>query len=146
MISGSLKAAGITSPTHHHTEENKMADKRDVNRKDIYHIRVKGTLDQKWANWFEGFVITSRADGQTLLSGPVVDQAALLGVLGKIHGLGLPLLMVAQTDCPCSSKNCPRRGRCGECLSYHASQRQQPVCFRARTRWDKQCARLTAAR
>ena len=82
-----------------------MADETtDLRKTSIYHIRVKGNLDEKWADWFEGFVMTSRDDGETLLTGAVVDQAALHGVLGKIHSLGLPLLLVAQTDCPCSSK------------------------------------------
>ena len=78
--------------------------------KNIYHIRVKGGLDEKWADWFEGFVIASRSNGETLLSGSVRDQAALYGVLGKIHSLGLPLLSVTQGECPYSSKVCPRCG------------------------------------
>jgi hypothetical protein len=121
-----------------------MADERALVQ-DIYHIRVKGSLDAKWADWFEGFVMTSRDDGQTLLSGAVVDQAALHGVLAKIHGLGLPLLLVARTGCPCSKKNCPRRGQCRECASYHGSKGKLPYCFRAGTRWDKRNTALAEA-
>ena len=60
----------------------------------IYHIRVKGTLDPMWSDWFDGFSITSPEKHQTLLSGPVVDQAALHGLLAKINDLGLPLLSI----------------------------------------------------
>jgi hypothetical protein len=122
-----------------------MVDKQKVHRGNIYHIRVRGSLDEKWADRFGGFVMASRDNGETLLTGPVLDQAALQGVLGRIHSLGLPLLLVAQTGCPCSSKNCPRHGRCQECAAYHACNGKLPYCFRARTRWDKQCTKLTEA-
>jgi hypothetical protein len=108
----------------------------------IYHIRVQGNLDERWADWFEGFVMTARDGGETLLSGVVVDQAALHGVLGKIRGLGLPLLLVARTDCPCTNKNCARHGKCQECAAHYGDNGKQPYCYRARTKWDKQCAAL----
>jgi hypothetical protein len=123
-----------------------MAGKQEIHNSNIYHIRVKGNLDEKWADWFEGFVMTSHGNGETLLTGAVVDQAALHGVLSRIHGLGLPLLMVAQTGCPCPSKSCPRHGRCHECAAHYGSNGRQPFCFRERTRWDKQCAAVLAAR
>jgi hypothetical protein len=59
-----------------------------------YQIRVKGHLGQEWADWFEGLTVTPEADGHTLLTGPVVDQAALHGLLRKVRDLGLPLLWV----------------------------------------------------
>jgi hypothetical protein len=65
-----------------------MVDKQALQQESIYHIRVKGTLDEKWADWFEGFVMESRGNGETLLTGAVVDQAALQGVLARIHSLG----------------------------------------------------------
>ena len=108
----------------------------------LYHIRVKGHLDQKWADWFEGFVITSRANGETLLSGPVEDQAALYGVLDKIHDLGLPLLLLAQTECPCSSKKCERRGHCQECAAHYRERGDSPFCLREKSGWDKLCMKL----
>lgn len=123
-----------------------MVDRREHPQENIYHIRIKGCLDDKWADWFEGFVMAARDNGETLLSGPVADQAALHGVLGKIHGLGLPLLLVAQSGCPCPSKNCPRHGQCQECAAYHADQGKLPFCFRTRKRWDKQCTALTGER
>ncbi len=123
-----------------------MTDERRAVQENIYHIRVKGNLDEKWADWFDGFVKFSRDNGETLLTGAGVDQAALHGVLGKIHSLGLPLLLVAQTECPCTKKNCPRRGQCDECAAYHGAKRGLPYCFRERTKWDRRCAAFTEAR
>jgi hypothetical protein len=120
-------------------EGEQMADERGSVRGEIYHIRVEGKLDGKWADWFEGFVMTSRGTGETLLTGPVEDQAALHGVLGKIGGLGLPLLLVAQTGCPCPKKSCPRRGQCEACAAYHGEKGKLPFCFREKTKWDKRC-------
>ena len=60
----------------------------------IYQIRIKGHLGQKWTEWFEGLVITLEDNGDTLLTGPVVDQAALHGLLKKVRDLGLLLVSV----------------------------------------------------
>lgn len=60
----------------------------------IYEIRIKGQLGHQWTDWFEGLTITLEADGNTLLTGPVVDQAALHSVLKKVRDLGMPLLSV----------------------------------------------------
>jgi hypothetical protein len=117
-----------------------MVDKQELDKENIYHIRVKGKLDEKWADWFGGFVMASRGTGETLLTGAVVDQAALHGVLGKIHSIGLPLLLVARTGCPCPSKNCPRHGQCRECAVHYAARGGQPFCFREKTRWSKRYA------
>ena len=57
-------------------------------------IRLKGHLDNRWADWFDGLTITLEDNGDTLLTGPVVDQAALHGLLRKVRDLGLPLLAV----------------------------------------------------
>jgi hypothetical protein len=59
-----------------------------------YAIRVAGHLDQRWATWFDGLTLTHQDDGTTVIDGPVVDQAALHGLLQKIRDLGLPLLSV----------------------------------------------------
>jgi hypothetical protein len=61
---------------------------------EFYQITVKGHLDNRWANWFEGLTITREDNGETLLTGPVVDQAALHGLLRKVRDLGMPLLSV----------------------------------------------------
>ena len=60
-----------------------------------YHIRVKGHLDSHWSAWFDNLTISNQANGEALLCGPLVDQAALHGVLIKIRDLGVPLLAVA---------------------------------------------------
>ena len=59
-----------------------------------YEIRLKGHLDVRWADWFDGLTLTRESDGTTVLRGSVVDQAALHGVLGKVRDLGLPLIAV----------------------------------------------------
>ena len=60
----------------------------------LYEIRLKGHLDDKWVDWFEGLTITRGDNGETVLRGPLVDQAALHGLLRKVRDLGLPLLSV----------------------------------------------------
>lgn len=65
-----------------------------ANHHQQYEIRIKGHLNQRWSHWFEGFVIALKDNGETLLSGPVVDQAALHGVLIKVRDLGLSLVSV----------------------------------------------------
>lgn len=62
----------------------------------LYHIKVKGNLDPKWTDWFDGLALTSSGDGETLLNGRVPDQATLHGILNKINRLGLFLTLVAQ--------------------------------------------------
>jgi hypothetical protein len=59
-----------------------------------YHIRIKGHLGEEWMDWFDGMTITRTDDGDTILSGEVVDQAALYGILKKVRDLGMPLLAV----------------------------------------------------
>jgi hypothetical protein len=62
----------------------------------IYQIRIGGQLGAQWAEWFEGLNVLLEPDGTTLLSGPVIDQAALYGLLKKVRDLGMPLLSVNQ--------------------------------------------------
>ncbi len=64
----------------------------------VYEIRVQGHLDGHWSEWFDGLAITNLENGEALLSGDIVDQAALHGVLARARDLGLPLLAVVQTD------------------------------------------------
>lgn len=60
----------------------------------VYQIRLKGHLGAQWADWFEGLIITLAEDGDTLLTGPVADQAALHGLLKKVRDLAMPLVSV----------------------------------------------------
>ena len=64
----------------------------------IYQIRIKGHLGHQWTDWFEGLTITLEEDGDTLLTGPVVDQAALHGLLKKVRDLGMPLVSVSPVE------------------------------------------------
>ncbi len=64
----------------------------------VYQIRVEGRLSPQWKDWFEGLTITAEEDGNTLLSGPVTDQAALYGLLRKVRDLALPLLLVIRVE------------------------------------------------
>ncbi len=61
-----------------------------------YEIRVDGHLGTRWAAWFDGLAITSERDGTTVLRGPVVDQAALHGLLQKLRDVGIPLISLMQ--------------------------------------------------
>jgi hypothetical protein len=71
-----------------------MSEGRRFGGRGVYEIRVRGNLEPKWSDWFDGFAITPVADDETVLVGAVADQAALHGVLHKIRDLGLPLLSV----------------------------------------------------
>jgi hypothetical protein len=72
---------------------HKMIDK-PTSKAQHYEIRIKGHLEARWSNRFEGLTITLEDDGNTLLSGPVTDQAALHGLLKKVRDLGMPLVSV----------------------------------------------------
>ncbi len=74
------------------------AEEQEFKRQEIYQIRVKGILDSKWSDWLGGLTVTPRPNGETILSGPVADQAALHGLLQKIRDMGLPLVSVGPVD------------------------------------------------
>ena len=63
-----------------------------------YEIRLKGHLDGRWAAWFDGLSLTHEGDGITVIHGPVVDQAALHGLLRKVRDVGLPLVSVTHVE------------------------------------------------
>jgi hypothetical protein len=71
-----------------------------------YQIRVSGYLDQGWSAWFDGLALSHDPDGCTTLAGPVADQAALYGLIGKARDLGLTLILVARVE-PAALKQPP---------------------------------------
>jgi len=74
------------------------ASTEDHDEPGLYEIRLKGHLDNRWADWFEGLSFTHDSDGTTILCGPVVDQTALHGLLKKVRDLGIPLLSVMRVE------------------------------------------------
>jgi hypothetical protein len=73
-----------------------------------YQIRLKGHLVPRWTDWFEGLTITLEEDGNTLLTGTLVDQAALHGLLKKVRDLGMPLLSVHAVENPPQGRTHPK--------------------------------------
>jgi hypothetical protein len=77
---------------------NKHNSEMDLNQPTIYEIRIKGHLDRQWTDWFGGLSITREDNGETLLTGLVIDQAALHGLLKKVRDVGIPLLSVTRVQ------------------------------------------------
>jgi hypothetical protein len=79
-------------------ETTYMTNGSEFDKFGTYQVRVGGTLDGKWANWFDGFTITPQLNDECLLTGQVSDQAALYGLISKIGSIGLPLLSVHRLE------------------------------------------------
>jgi hypothetical protein len=77
---------------------NKLSPQTDPGQPMVYQIRIQGHLGCQWTDWFGGLTITLEEDGDTLLTGPVIDQAALHGLLRKVRDLGMPLLSVNRVE------------------------------------------------
>ena len=76
-----------------------MSDTRPLkSKRAIYEIRIRGRLDEDWIEWFDEMALTHTDEGQTILAGPVPDQAALHGILNKIRNLNLELVSVTQIE------------------------------------------------
>ncbi len=73
---------------------NNLNPKTNPRQPIVYEIKVEGHLGRQWTEWFGGMTITLKDNGDTLLTGPVIDQAALYGLLKKVRDLGMPLLSV----------------------------------------------------
>lgn len=90
---------------------NTLNPPTDPNQPTVYQIRIKGHLGPQWADWFEGLSLTLEDNGDTLVTGTVVDQAALHGLLRKVRDFGLPLLSVSQvSESPVSTSRDVRGG------------------------------------
>jgi hypothetical protein len=77
---------------------SKRNPKTDPRQPTVYQIRIKGHLSDQWISWFEGLSITLEENGDTLLTGPVVDQAALFGLLKKVRDVGIPLISINRVE------------------------------------------------
>jgi hypothetical protein len=95
-----LPLGGYAPCTWNNGYEKYRVMANDLDQPMVYQIRVKGHLDRRWTEWFGNVTITLEDNGETLLTCPVADQAALYGLLRKVRDLGLPLISVkrAQTD------------------------------------------------
>src|SRR6266700_4613853 len=96
-----MKQVAQTVLTGHNRERvmsNEINSESDPGQPLDYQIRIKGQLGRQWTDWFGGLTLTTLDNGETLLTGPVVDQAALHGVLRKVRDLGMPLLSVSRVE------------------------------------------------
>jgi hypothetical protein len=79
---------------------NRLNARADPDQPMVYQIRIEGHLGPRWRDWFGGMTITLEDNGDTLLTGPVVDQAALHGLLRKVRDLGMPLISAMRVRPP----------------------------------------------
>jgi hypothetical protein len=84
----------MTDHNRYKVMSNELKPKTNSDQPVVFQIRIKSHLSREWAGWFEGLTITLEEDGDTLLTGPVIDQAALHGLLKKVRDLGLPLVSI----------------------------------------------------
>ena len=88
----------MTGHKRHKLMSNELDPKPAPSQPMVYQIRLKGHLGSQWTDWFEGLTITLEDNGDTLLTGPVIDQAALHGLLKRVRDLGLPLVSVSPLE------------------------------------------------
>jgi hypothetical protein len=86
--------ADLSGHTRDRVMTNEINSENEMAQPMIYQIRIKGHLGRHWTDWFEGLTITALDNGETLLAGPVLDQAALYGLLRKVRDVGMPLVSV----------------------------------------------------
>jgi hypothetical protein len=93
----------MTGHKRYKVMSNELEPKPTPSQTMIYQIRIKGHLGHQWTDWFEGLTITLEDNGDKLLTGSVIDQAALHGLLKKVRDIGMPLVSVSPLECGPSS-------------------------------------------
>jgi hypothetical protein len=88
----------MTGHKRYKVMSNELEPKTNASQPVVYQIRIKGHLGSQWTDWFGGMTITLEDNGDTLLTGPVVDQSALHGLLKKVRDLGMPLVSVSPVE------------------------------------------------
>jgi hypothetical protein len=88
----------MTGHKRYKVMSNELEPKPTPSQLVIYQIRLKGHLGSQWEDWFEGLTITLEDNGDTLITGPMIDQAALHGLLKKVRDLGMPLVSVSPVE------------------------------------------------
>jgi hypothetical protein len=99
-LSASADADNLSATQSNRVMSNKRNPTTDPGESMVYQIRIKGHLGPQWTDWFGGLTITLEGNGDTLLTGPVVDQAALHGLLRKVRDLGMPLISAVRVKLP----------------------------------------------
>jgi hypothetical protein len=105
---GALWTGNLRTPSE---ESRVVTNGHEYDERAVYQIRIEGNLDRRWSDWFGGLTIEPQAGGETLLTGTVIDQAALHGLLAKIADLGLPLLSVKRVAVGSDSTSSRRKAR-----------------------------------
>jgi len=88
----------MTGHNRYKVMSNELEPKTDPGQPAVYQIRIEGHLGRQWTDWFGGLTIMLEDNGDTLLTGPIIDQAALHGLLKKVRDLGLPLVSVIPAE------------------------------------------------
>jgi hypothetical protein len=98
MLRAYIAGAVLIPHDEYKLMSNKLDPKTDLSHPMVYRIRLGEQLGSQWTDWFEDLTITQAENGETLLTGPVVDQAALHGLLRKVRDLGLSLVSVVRIE------------------------------------------------
>ena len=108
MYTAQVAQTVMTEHNRYRVMSSNPDPKTDPDQPAVYQIRIKGHLDSQWSDWFGGMTIILEDNGDTLLTGIVIDQAALYGLLKKVRDLGMPLVSVNCVE-SCQSETCTKK-------------------------------------